>query len=65
MEERVSPFYSWVSTYYTHSDPARMTCDPALLDTAPLPYPAPPSVHPAMLDSIFFAVFVDRVPSLL
>ena len=44
-------FYSWVSTYYTHSDLAQTTRDPALLDTAPLPYPALPSVLPATLDS--------------
>ena len=52
MEERVPRFYSWVSTYYTHSELARKTRDPALLDTAPLPYPAPPSSRPATLDAI-------------
>jgi hypothetical protein len=52
MEQRVPRFYSWVSTYYTHSDLARRTRDPALLDTAPLPYPAPPCARPATLDVI-------------
>ena len=53
MEERVPRFYSWVSTYYTHSDLARRTRDPALLDTAPLPYPAPACcARPATLDAI-------------
>lgn len=52
MEERVPRFYSWVSTYYTHSDLARKTRDPALLDTAPLLYPAPQCVRPATLDAI-------------
>ena len=52
MEERVSRLYSWVSTYYAHSDLTRTTRNPALLHTAPLPYPAPPSVRHATLDSI-------------
>ena len=45
-------FYSWVSTYYTHSELARRTHNPAQLDTTPLPYPAPPCVRPATLDAI-------------
>jgi hypothetical protein len=52
MEERVPRFYSWVSTYYTHSDLARRTRDPALLDIAPLPYPAPACARPATLDAV-------------
>ena len=52
MEERIPRFYSWVSTYYTHSDLARRTRDPALLDTAPLLYPAPQCTRPATLDAI-------------
>ncbi len=52
MQERVPRFYSWVSTYYTHSNLARRTRDPALLDTAPLPYPAPQCTRPATLDAI-------------
>jgi hypothetical protein len=52
MEERVARFHSWVSTYYTHSNFARGTRDPALLDTTPIPYPAPPCDRPATLDVI-------------
>ena len=52
MEQRVPRFYSWVSTYYTHSELARRSHNPALLDTAPLPYPAPPCARPATLDAI-------------
>src|SRR6266404_782867 len=52
MGQRVPRFYSWVSTYYTHSDLARKTHNPALLDTTPLPYPAPPCVRHATLDAI-------------
>jgi len=52
LEERVPRFYSWVSTYYTHSDQARRMRDPTLLDTTPLPYPAPPCARPATLDAI-------------
>ena len=52
MEQRVPRFYSWVSAYYTHSDLARRTRDPALLDTTPLPYPAPPCARAATLDAI-------------
>jgi len=52
LEERVPRFYSWVSTYYTHSNPARRTRDPTLLDTTPLPHPAPPCARPATLDAI-------------
>lgn len=51
MEQRVPRFYSWVSTYYTHSDLARKTRDPLLLDTTPPPYPAHPCARsPATLD---------------
>ncbi|KAH9972937.1 Alpha/Beta hydrolase protein [Lactifluus volemus] len=50
MEQRVPRFYSWVSAYYTHSELARKTHDPALLDTTPPPYPPPPCAHPATLD---------------
>ncbi|KAH9959281.1 hypothetical protein BC827DRAFT_524419 [Russula dissimulans] len=42
LKERVPRFYSWVSTYYTHSDLARRTHDPTLLDTTPMWYPTPP-----------------------
>jgi len=52
MEERVPRFHSWVSTYYTHSNLARRTRDPKLLDTSPLLYPAPQCVRPATLDVI-------------
>jgi len=52
VEERVPRFYSWMSAYYTHSNLARRTHDPSLLDTAPLPYPAPPCARPATLDAI-------------
>jgi len=52
MKQRIPRFHSWVSTYYTHSDLARKTRDPALLDTAPIPYPAPPCARPATLDAI-------------
>ncbi|KAN0126498.1 Alpha/Beta hydrolase fold [Russula decolorans] len=52
MEERVPRFYSWVSTYYTHSNLARRTRDPKLLDTSPLRYPAPQCARPATLDVI-------------
>jgi hypothetical protein len=52
MEERVPRFYSWVSTYYTHSDLARRKRDPTLLDTSPLLYPAPQCARPATLDAI-------------
>jgi hypothetical protein len=52
MEERVPRFYSWVSTYYTHSNLARRTRDPTLLDTSPLLYPAPQCARPATLDAI-------------
>ena len=38
MEQRVPRFYSWVSTYYTHSERARKTHNPAQLDTTPLSY---------------------------
>ncbi len=41
-----------MSAYYTHSNLARRTHDPSLLDTAPLPYPAPPCARPATLDAI-------------
>ena len=58
MEERVSRFYSWVSTYYSLSDLTRTTRDPALLHTAPQPYPAPPSVRSATLDSISLEAIV-------
>jgi hypothetical protein len=52
MEQRVPRFHSWVSTYYIHSDLARKTHDPALLDTTPLEYPAPPCARLATLDAI-------------
>ena len=52
MEERVPCFHSWVSTYYTHSNFARRTRKPALLDTTPIPYPVPPCARPATLDVI-------------
>jgi len=52
MEERVPRFYSWVSTYYTHSNFARRTRNPALLDTTPIPYPVPLCARPATLDVI-------------
>ena len=52
MEERVPRFHSWVSTYYTHSNFARRTRNPALLDTTPIPHPAPPCARPATLDVI-------------
>lgn len=52
MEQRVPRFYSWVSTYYTHSELARKTHNPAQLDTTPLSYPSPPCVRPATLDVI-------------
>lgn len=52
MEQRVPRFYSWVSTYYKHSELARKTHNPARLDTTPLPFPAPPCVRPATLDAI-------------
>ena len=58
MEERVSRFYSWVSTYYALSDLTRTTRDPALFDTASLPYPEPPSVRSATLDSISLEAIV-------
>jgi hypothetical protein len=48
MEEGMSCFYSWVSTYYTHSNLTRRMRDPALLDIFPLPYPA----RPATLDTV-------------
>ena len=37
MEERVPRFYSWVSTYYTHSDLARRRLLPSRSYQAPLP----------------------------
>lgn len=52
IEERVPRFHSWVSTYYTHSKFARRTRNIALLDTTPIPYPAPPCARPATLDAI-------------
>ncbi|KAI0265827.1 hypothetical protein BC834DRAFT_154529 [Gloeopeniophorella convolvens] len=52
MAERVARFHSWVSTYYTHSDRARKTHSPALLDTTPLPHPAPPCARRATLDAM-------------
>jgi hypothetical protein len=41
-----------VSTYSTHSNLARRTRDPTLLDTAPPLYPAPQCARPATLDAI-------------
>jgi len=52
MEEHVPHFYSWVSTYYTHLNFAHRTYNPALLDTTPIPYPAPLCACPATLDMI-------------
>jgi hypothetical protein len=51
-EERVPHFCSWVSTYHTHSNLARRTRNPTLLDTAPLLYPAPQCARSATLDVI-------------
>jgi hypothetical protein len=52
MSECVARFHSWVSTYYTHSNLARRTRNPTLIDTTPIPYPAPPFARPATLDVI-------------
>jgi hypothetical protein len=51
-KQRLPRFHSWVSTYYTHSDLARKTRDPTLLDIIPIPYPAPPCIRPATLDAM-------------
>ena len=52
MSERVSRLHSWASTCYTHSNFARRTRNPTLIDTTPIPYPAPPFARPATLDVI-------------
>ena len=52
MEEHIPHFYSWVSTYYMHLNFACRTRNPALLDTTPIPYPAPLCARPATLDVI-------------
>lgn len=49
-DERVARFQTWVSSYYTHSPAALAAHDPLLLDTTPLPSPAPPADRPATLD---------------
>ncbi|KAI0065818.1 alpha/beta-hydrolase [Artomyces pyxidatus] len=51
-ESRVPRFFSWVSAYYTHSAAALASHDPALLDTTPLPFPAPPAPRPPTLDAM-------------
>jgi hypothetical protein len=51
-EVHVPCFYSWVSTYNTHSDLSRQMHDQTLLDSTPVPYRAPPCTRPATLDPI-------------